>query len=187
MSSLTNDMVTEVTAATLRPILLFEGEFATGFLRLWTGYGDLAWDDKTWTGAGTLIGVAPVQQTSDIRAAGTTVELNGIPSEVISIALSESRQGKEGTIWLGMLTEAGAVVEDPVILFRGKLDVPTIDDGGDTCRVAISYESRLIDLERPRERRYTPEDQAIDYPGDTGFDEVTKLQDTKVVWGFPIK
>lgn len=187
MSDLTAGMVTEVTAASLRPILFFEGEFDSGFVRLWTGYGSLEWDAKTWNGSGTLLAVSAVQNTADIRAAGVTVDLSGISSEVIALALAEAQQGKEGTIWLGMLAADGTVVADPVILFRGKLDVPAIEDGGETCRVAISYESRLIDLERPRARRYTPEDQATDYPDDKGFNEVAKLQDVKVVWGFPVK
>jgi hypothetical protein len=74
-------------------------------------------------------------------------------------------------------------VADPVLQFEGRLDVPAIEDGEDTATIAISYESELIDLERARERRYTPEDQAIDYPGDLGFAYVAALQDAQITWG----
>lgn len=184
---LSGAMVAQVVAPELRPILLFEGEFDTGIVRFWTGYGELTWNEDVWYGSGAIISVSPIQQTNDIRASGATVTLSAISLETIALALVEAKQGKRGTVWLAVLNEAGEIVADPVILFRGKLDVPEIEDTGEDCKLNIAYESRLIDFERSRERRYTPEDQAIDYPGDKGFDEVARLQDLKIVWGYPIK
>ena len=83
----------------------------------------------------------------------------------------------------GAIDSSGALVVDPYTTFQGRLDVPEIVDGGDDCTIQISYESRLIDLERARERRYTHEDQQIDSPGDKGFEFVTLIQDQTVVWG----
>lgn len=72
---------------------------------------------------------------------------------------------------------------DPILLFDGRLDTGTIEDGGDRSAIILSYESRLIDLERARERRYTDEDQRIDYPEDAGFAYVAALQDQVFTWG----
>jgi hypothetical protein len=47
----------------------------------------------------------------------------------------------------------------------------------------LTAESRLIDLERSRERRYTSEDQKIDYPNDKGLEFIADLQDKEIVWG----
>ena len=47
----------------------------------------------------------------------------------------------------------------------------------------MTAESKLIDLERSRARRYTSEDQKIDYPDDKGLDFIADLQDKAVVWG----
>jgi len=41
----------------------------------------------------------------------------------------------------------------------------------------------LIDLERARVRRYTPEDQKINFPNDKGLDFVSDLTDKVVQWG----
>ena len=41
----------------------------------------------------------------------------------------------------------------------------------------------LIDLNRSRVRRYTNEDQQIDYPTDVGFEYVQSLQDFEIKWG----
>ena len=181
--ALTSGVVAEVTATSLRPILLFEGDFASGFVRFWTGYGTLTWNSNTWTGAGNLIGVSQVEETTEVAAKSLTVSLSGIPLANISLVLSNARQGRLGKIWLGVLDASGAVIADPYLAFTGRLDVPVIEDSGATATISVSYESRLIDLERPRGRRYTHEDQQIDYPTDLGFQYVSTLQDTQITWG----
>jgi hypothetical protein len=40
----------------------------------------------------------------------------------------------------------------------------------------------MIDLLRPKTRRYTGEDQKIDFPSDLGFDFVPELQDQQIIW-----
>ena len=59
----------------------------------------------------------------------------------------------------------------------------SIDDGGQTCTISVSAESRLIDLDRTRERRYTSEDQKIDFPNDKGLEFIADLQDKEIIWG----
>lgn len=189
MRDLTAGMLAELGAAKLRPILLYEGVFAAqgsppddGYLRLWSGTGTVSWNGYLWTGAGNLLAISPLQETSEIQATGFTVTLSGMPSANIATALAATRQGMLGNIWLGCLTQAGAVIADPFLARQGRLDVPSIDDAGDTCTISVQYEDRLVDLERPRERRYTNEDQHLDYPLDQGFEFVPALQDAQAVW-----
>jgi hypothetical protein len=63
------------------------------------------------------------------------------------------------------------------------MDTMGIEDSGDTANIGLTAESRLIDLERSRERRYTSEDQKIDYPNDKGLEFIADLQDKEIVWG----
>lgn len=176
-------LLAEVTAASLRPALFYEGVFASGTVRLWSGVGSITWNSQTWTGAGNLIGVSQITETVDARAVGIVAQLAGMSTEIVQLALAQSRQGAAGKVWIGAIDAAGAVVADPFLAFSGRLDVPSIEDGGDSATIQISYESRLVDLERPRERRYTDEDQRIDYPSDQGFAFVPYLQDAEFLWG----
>ena len=176
-------MVTEVQASVFRPILFLEGVFASGTLRLCTGVESFVWAPYTWIGAGNLLQISEIQESSDVEATGFTISLSGQPSANIAIALASCRQGSICRIWLGALDADGALIADPVLLRRGRLDVPSIDDTGEECTISITYEDRLVDLERARERRYTTADQQIDYPEDLGFQFVPSLQDAVDVWG----
>lgn len=180
-------MQAAIAAGNVRPALLYEGEFALGSpsdtLRLWTGIGDLVWNGKTFTGAGRLLKITPIQESRDLRAIGFTGTLSGMPSADISRALGSIYQGNPGTLWLAAFDSSWSLIADPYQLQKGRLDVAVIEDDGTTCTIQVSYESRLVDLARARERRYTNQDQQIDYSGDLGFDQVPALQDAVVIWG----
>jgi len=181
--NLTAAAITETTAQNLRPILLVQGYFVSGWLYLWSGYGSIVWNSQTWTGAGELLSVSPLTENSDVMAEGVQISLSGIPADLISKALSEVRQGAPMIIWQGFLTAAGAVVSSPNQAFAGRMDTCSIAEGAETARITLTVESRLADLKRSRERRYTHDDQQIDFPGDLGFEFVAKLQELSLVWG----
>lgn len=175
-------MLTQVGSANVTPILLFYGEFASGTVRMWSGIGDLSWDSQTWLGAGSLVQVSNIEETSEIKASGIVVTFNGIPADLLSLVLSDVRQGALGKVWLGFLS-SGSVVATPWLIFEGRIDTPVINEEAETCSIAITYESRLIDLSRPRTARYTDQDQKREFPGDLGMEFVLALQDKEIPWG----
>lgn len=184
---LTSGMSTAIASGLVRPAIFYEGTFFSGgvdtYLRLWTGIGSIAWNGYTWTGGGNLLAISPIEESGDIKAIGFSVSLSGMPTAAVSIALQSVRSGKPGKLWLGLFDASGSLIADPYLLRRGRFDIDLIDDDGENCTITAKYEDRLVDLERPRERRYTSEDQKIDYPADKGFDFVPALQDTQLVWG----
>jgi len=181
--SLSNDMQDVTTATLVRPIILVEAEFDSSDVLIWSGIGDLTWDSKTWTGTGQLLRVDAMEESVEMRAVGTKVTLSGIPSELLSIALQEDYQGRQLSVYLGAFDDSGAVIASPVVVFKGRMDIMTISEAGDTASIEVSVENRLIDFERPRERRFTSEDQKIEYPNDKGFEFVSTIQDKEIVWG----
>lgn len=181
---LTTDMANAVQASTVRPILLFEGEYVTTTVRYWTGIGTLSWDGQSWLGVGNLIEATPIQETDDVKASGISIKLNGASIAAITEAFTEMRSGKAGSIRLGLLTEAGAVIDRPKIIFRGRLDLVEVDDSDPGKPVLmLAYEHELIDLKRPREWRFTGAHQQKLHAGDTGCRFVAALQDAQLTWG----
>jgi len=180
---LTPAFAAALAEADLRPALFFEGQFASGWLRLWTGLGEISWNGQIWSGAGSLLGIGSIDEPGAVVASGTAISLSGVPLDMVQLAIAESRQGLPGRIWLALLDEGGAIIADPVQAFSGRLDVPEITDDAATCTITLSYESRLIDLTSPRSWRYTHESQQALHPGDRGFEYVTAIQDREVTWG----
>jgi hypothetical protein len=63
------------------------------------------------------------------------------------------------------------------------MDKPTIDVSGTSATITINCENRLVEMNVSAERRYTHEDQQVDYPGDLGFQFVNSIQDAQIYFG----
>lgn len=171
-----------LASSTLYPAMMFEGEFVGGWVRLWTGVGDLSYGGNTYLGVGAFLSCSSIDEGEGTASRGVQVSLTAT-SSLVSAALGSVKQGATGRVYLAFFDNLGVMQGTPVQAFAGRLDVPEISRAGDRCTVSISYEDELVDLERARIRRYTPEDQALTDPTDRGFEFVTALQDASVVWG----
>tara|TARA_R110002153_G_scaffold150344_4_gene301912 strand:- start:26 stop:679 length:654 start_codon:yes stop_codon:yes gene_type:complete len=174
-----------LTASEVMPVYLFKAEFDEGTVYLWSGLGNLTWDSQTWTGTGTFGSVSDIEETTNVQANGVKVSLTGIPSEIIAIALNYEYRNRPCHVYLGAvsLADPNTLVGDPLVEVGGRMDVMSIEDSASIGSVIISIENRLIDLARARERRFTNEDQQVEYPNDRGLEYVAGLQDKSVSWG----
>lgn len=180
---LESGMLAATTADVVRPILLVQCDFDSGNLNLWGGIGDLTVDSVTYVGAGTLLTISSVNESTELTASGVTVTLSGVTEPLISKARDEDYQGRELKILLGVMDSTNSVIDDPVIIFSGFMDVMTIQDAGETATIAVQVENRLIEFQRNRVRRYTAEDQKLDYPTDKGLEFVAEIAEKEIVWG----
>lgn len=181
--NITANMIAELAKSGVHPVLFCEIDFLSGPQYMWSGIGPITWNSINWLGVGSLAKIEPMVEDTQVQAQGCRLSLSGIPSTFISQALTECRQGAAVKIWFGFQDAAGAVIASPFQAFAGRLDVPSVAEGGDTSTIEITVESRLVDLQRPRERRYTSQDQQIDFAGDLGFDFVPAVQQWNGVWG----
>ena len=180
--------------------LLFDGD---NTLRLWTGLGTLTHNSQEWVGTGTLLNISTVEEASEIAVKGATVTLSGIPSSVISLALSQPYQGRVCNLYFGMFTVNRLLQQssDYILLqtgskilletdqtsisniFSGYMDQMNILETPSTSTIELVVENRLIDLQRARIARFTSEYQKSLYPSDLGLDFVEDLQDKDISWG----
>lgn len=180
--SLTTALNNEFTSQEMSPFMAVDLDFTGGNFLTWTGYGNISFGGSTYVGSGDILNVGAINESSEIKANGIQITLSGIPSDLISSALTDAYQGRSAKLFLGVIND-GIVVADPYIIFQGVMDLMTIDDAGDSASIALTAESRLIDLNRSRERRFTSEDQKIDFPNDKGLEFITSLQEKSIVWG----
>ena len=168
------------TSPVAAPVVLVELDFASGPFRAWTGLGQLNWAGKVFEGVGSIGAVGEVEETVELRAVRLTLALSPVPQEVVDIALAErSFRLRTARLWGGLLDAEGAFVADPFPLWAGLMDTMEVTDGAEP-RVALTCESRLVDLERAEVRRYTDADQQAEYPGDRFFEYVPALQEAEI-------
>jgi len=181
--SLTSGMESAVTADLVRPILLVQCAFDSGNLNLWNGIGDLTVNSVDYVGTGRLLQIGDIQETTQLSANGITVSLSGILPSLIEKARDENYQGRELKVLLGAMDATNSVISNPTVIFSGFMDTMTINEGGETSSIQVTVENRLIEFERSRARRYTAEDQKIDYPNDKGLEFVAEMAEKEIVWG----
>lgn len=170
-------------AQTVVPLAFFaEFQFASGTLRMWSGYGDKVWSGQTWTGAGEFGGISPVDETSEIGASGLAFTLIGIPNSLRALALADAYRGRHCKAWLAIIDGSGAVT-GAYQFYGGRMDVMSIKAAGETSTLTLQTESRMIDLFRARSTRYTNAEQARLSPGDTSLSRVGKLAERPLPWG----
>ena len=184
---LSSGMEIVALAQEVKPLILVEALFdsnaPTSYIYLWNGIGDLAHDSKTYLGAGDLLSISSIEETVELRASGITLQLSGIGDPLLSKAKTEDYQGRELTVKLGAFSATNTIVTDPIIVFSGFMDTMTIQDDGTTGTIALTVENRLIEFEKARVRRFTDNDQRIDYPNDDGLEYVSQIQEKAIVWG----
>ena len=176
---------TAIAARIVRPLLLLKADFEDGPVRVWTGVGAIEWNGEIWEGLGSLLSVDPVQEQVDGSAQGLRVVVSGLDATFFSPIMLGDFQGRRGEIYFGVVDESGVVVDTPYLLFAGQLDSDETEDDGEASTLSINVESRLADLLRKREWRYTHQDQQTLHPGqnDDGLRYVPALQNLGLRWG----
>jgi hypothetical protein len=205
--TLPSGIQSEITKEVVYPFFAVELYFQSETVRLWTGYGELEYPPESGTiylGAGTLLNISSVEETTEIEAKGASITMSGIPSTLLSLALSEPYQGRLCRILFGMSIPNASLISQAsqelitqdlfelsvqnggtnlVEIFSGELDQMTITEEGETCTISVTAENVLIKLERPTVRRLTDQDQKSRYPTDRGLEFIASLQDKEIFWG----
>tara|TARA_R110000803_G_C11839049_1_gene304339 strand:- start:56 stop:688 length:633 start_codon:yes stop_codon:yes gene_type:complete len=186
------------------PFFAVELQFDDNIIRMWTGQGTLVLPDGTqWVGLGQLLNISSIEETSEMAVKGATISLSGIPSTLLSLALSQPYQGRVCKIYFGTIGSGSLLQQDGAYilqqdgskilvetgergfneLFSGYMDQMNIEEGAETATIELTVENKLIDLERARVARFTSGYQKSLYPSDKGLDFIEDLQDKKIPWG----
>lgn len=165
------------------PAFLISAQFATGVAYLWTGMGNLTWNGQTWSGVGALGGVSTIRETATVSAEGITLYLSGIDSGVLADVLQEIRVGKPAQVYLAFFDSTGTLIPDPILIWAGDVDQPSIVVSGEYATIALRCESPLFRMNVPVDRRYTQDDQQILASGDQAFQFVPSIQEMNIYWG----
>lgn len=161
---------------------LIQVDHPNGMFRAWAGVGTLEYNGYEWTGAGSLISVAPVKATTDLQIQELKFTLSGVSTEMLAL-LDENVRNRIGTASLACLDERGQIIRDPWDMLECELDYQEFDaDDDGTCKVSVIGRAGLYTLDRPLDEVMSPENHKLTYPDDTGFDLLPTLQNKKTSW-----
>lgn len=195
--SLSAAVLTAIAGKTVSPVLFVELAFADNTLYMFGGVGSITPAGppanpastfpygQAFTGLGWLAKLSSIPQTTKVQAQNITLSLSGIPPSLVAEATGQVRIPGTATVWLGFLTSSGAVIQDPVQLFSGALDVPSLTDSGETSTISITCENPLLSLNLAPERLFSDADQQIYHPGDLGMSFVENLANLELFWPAP--
>jgi hypothetical protein len=208
---LPTNLVANLDDSVIYPFFAVDMLFDGNPIRSWTGTGTISYDGNDYIGTGNLLSFSSVEETSEISVRGATISLSGIPSDLLSLALSTPYQGRVCNIYFGMFGQdpslpysIGGLIPELVLdfisgfytdegiptevysftqIFSGYMDEMNIEEGAETCSIELKVENKLIDLERARVARFTSGYQKSVFPNDLGLDFVESLQDRPISWG----
>ena len=171
-------LLTALSQPEVQPFYAVEMDFDTAPVRFWTGYGDRTISGETYLWSGNLLSISGLDEVNDLSAKSITLQLSGMPTSLVSLALQEPYQNRECKVYFGT-TDTSA----PIEVFSGLMNVMTIEDSGETSVISLTVESKLIRLEKASNWRYTEGSHKARYSSDTFFNYVSDLQDKTLVWG----
>lgn len=173
-----------VAAETVVRAMAVELAFSTGTVRLNTTFDTLVIGGQEFVPAGSLGSISSIEESAELASTSVRLTLSGIPRAMVNIALGEAYQNRAATIWEVVVNpDTLAIVGTPIVLFRGRMDVMTVNYTGETCTVEVEVTNRLVDWERPRRVLFSDEEHRRRTGGlDESFRYAAAMANLDVVW-----
>lgn len=147
-----------------------------------TGVGSRPWNGHTWTGSGSLGKITPIKNSSEIAIEDITFSMSGVDAAIVA-GMNDNVRNRNGSVWLACFSENDQVIADPILIVDAELDyqVATFQSDG-TATVEIIAHAGFYKLDSGVEEAWTPENQKLRYPTDTGLDMVPAMQKQDLQW-----
>lgn len=188
MSLLTPAMADALEARSVLMFCAVEIALPSYNLCLLSGPGQVTFGGRTFVGRdetyGVLGGVEEIADSDDGEAPEITITI--LPPTMTSAAVlaSPAAQFSDVTVWVGALDLiTGAVIPDPLVVFAGQVDVPTLS--GDETSRALQYTvtsvfELLFEVDEGANLNHAFH-QSV-WPGELGLEYVTEVQ-RQLPWG----
>lgn len=157
-------------------------------LRLLSGPSEVTFGGRTFRGKDPTYGVlGSVEEISDSEdGEAPEITLTILPPTMASAATlaSPAAQFSAVTVWVGALDLiTGAVIPDPLVVFAGEVDVPTLT-GDESSRVLQYSVTSVFELmfEVDEGANLNNAFHQSVWPGELGFEYVTEVQ-RQLPWG----
>ena len=157
-------------------------DFASGIVRVHNSIGTYTWGGEDWIGVGSLGTVSQLEEGADVSPYGITLTLSALDLVVSGAALNEDYFMRPVSIYIGALSADDELLNTPLQMWGGHMDVMEITAGAENDQITINCESELAAFDRSSGLKYTTQSQQIFYPGDLFFNFLPKIEGAKIRW-----
>ncbi len=178
---LTTAVNNELATDALNPVTLIYLGVASG-TRYTDHYKDITFDSNTYTASSLFLDIGTVSESSELTVSNITLKFTGADQTIISLFLSNEYIERDVSIYKGFLDANQAVIADPFLLFKGKIESFGISETLEKSDVDIVVTSHWSDFEKVEGRKTNTGSQQLHFINDVGFDFASQTtQDIK--WG----
>lgn len=179
--TLTTALKNELATDSLQPITLVYINVGTGF-RFTDHYKDITYDSNTYSASSLFTKLTSVTESSEVEVSNITLSFSGADQTIISLFLSNNYMEKEAEVYKGLLNTSEAVIADPFLLFKGRIESFSIDESINQSNANIVVASHWSDFSKIEGRKTNTGSQQIHFSTDKGFELASQtVQDIK--WG----
>ena len=183
--TLTTAVKNELLTGQIRPIHLIEIGFSTPVYITDCGFdltSSISGTSRTYTASPFLVGGSSFEEQTDITKTSLSLSLSGADQTFISTVLNENVVNDGVTIFRGFLDDSNALIADPMMLYKGKIESFDIQETDKESIVGLSIVSHWADFEKKNGRKTNNTSQQRFFSGDVGMDFASQtVQDIK--WG----
>lgn len=182
---MTASMITEVAKQKNEPFHLYDFYFDSGTIYLTDAGMNLTWSSNTYTNAGKALGFDAIEESVEVEVTEIQIHLTGVASDIISTVLTEDFIDRRVIVRKGFLNSSGAIIADPVVIFDGRMDGPSLSEDplAGTADIVVPAANHFVDFETTNGRRTNSTEQKKLFSTDKGFDFVPSLTDKVIRWG----
>ena len=183
--SLTSAVKTELATNDIRPVHLITLGFGTPVNITDCSFSltsSVSGSSVTYNASDFILGISNHTEETDITKSSVSLVLSGADQTFISTVLGENVVNDSVDIFRGFLNDSNALISDPFLLYRGKIDSFDISEGDKESTVGLRIVSNWADFEKKNGRKTNKTSQQRFFSADVGMDFASQtVQDIK--WG----
>lgn len=178
--------LSEIYKGSCKPIHLVEVQLDSETIYMTDAYKNIVYSGNTYLAVGYFLQFTDIEESAGMQVGSITGTLTAADNDKywLSVFLNNSYIDRDVLIYKGFLDANEALVANPVLIFKGKIDTPIIQENPDdgTASISITATNHFTDFEK-RPGRYTNHEcQQLFFPGDKGFEFASEII-RELMWG----
>jgi hypothetical protein len=179
--SLTASLISEISSDKLNPVNLVYIGIDTGYYYT-DHYKNITFNSNTYLASSIFLGASESQESSEVSANSLVLKFSGADQTMTSLFLNYEYMNKQAYVYRGFLDDTQTLINDPFLLFDGRIENFNLEEKGNSSNILISVASHWSDFDKIAGRKTNTTSQKLFFPTDKGFDYASKSV-KEIKWG----